>query len=195
MNKPQRDMIDVLVADHRELRQLFTQVERDKGQPAKRRRQLADVVIAELVRHEAAEGRYLYPTARRVIPNGDTLADQELSEHAEAEKTMKQLQRAKPSTPEFERLLDSLMQRTREHLRQEESEVFPKLREACSKEELRELGRKVEVAKAAAPTRPHPHAPDKPPLNKLLGPGTGIVDKVRDLLTRRPTSRNDLKGK
>lgn len=44
------------------------------------------------------------------------------------------------------------------------------------------------MAKKMAPTRPHPSAPDTPPGNKLLGPGVGLVDRARDLLTGRGKS-------
>ncbi|PNG20684.1 hemerythrin, partial [Streptomyces cahuitamycinicus] len=33
--------------------------------------------------------------------------------------------------------------------------------------------------------RPHPSAPDTPPANKLLAPGTGMVDRLRDMLSGR----------
>ena len=38
----------------------------------------------------------------------------------------------------------------------------------------------IESGKDRAPTRPHPSAPDRPPLNKLLAPGAGPVDRIRD---------------
>src|SRR3954467_8832763 len=41
------------------------------------------------------------------------------------------------------------------------------------------------MAKKTAPTRPHPSAPDKPPANKLLAPGGGLVDRVRHALSGR----------
>ncbi|MFC7818964.1 hemerythrin domain-containing protein, partial [Streptomyces sp. NPDC057367] len=52
-------------------------------------------------------------------------------------------------------------------------------------DELMKLGDKVRQAKKTAPTRPHPSAPDTPPANKLLAPGAGMVDRVRDALTGR----------
>lgn len=55
-------------------------------------------------------------------------------------------------------------------------------------EALNELGDKVRTAKKTAPTRPHPSAPDTPPGNKLLGPGVGLMDRARDLLTGRGKS-------
>ncbi|MBB1246923.1 hemerythrin domain-containing protein, partial [Streptomyces durbertensis] len=34
-------------------------------------------------------------------------------------------------------------------------------------------------------TRPHPGMPDKPPANRLLAPGAGLVDRARDALSGR----------
>jgi hypothetical protein len=50
---------------------------------------------------------------------------------------------------------------------------------------LRRLGEQIQAAKDRAPTRPHPSAPDRPPLNKLLAPGAGLVDRIRDHLSGR----------
>ncbi|HUR08087.1 MAG TPA: hypothetical protein VM347_36465 [Nonomuraea sp.] len=44
---------------------------------------------------------------------------------------------------------------------------------------------KVQAIKKIAPTRPHPSAPDTPPGNKLLGPATGLIDRLRDALSGR----------
>jgi hypothetical protein len=70
------------------------------------------------------------------------------------------------------------------HAREEEDKIFPQLREKCSSQELRELGDKVRHIKSIAPTHPHPSAPDTPPANVIMGPMAGLVDRVRDTLTR-----------
>jgi hypothetical protein len=36
------------------------------------------------------------------------------------------------------------------------------------------------LAKATAPTHPHPKAPNQPPGNILLGPIAAIIDRARD---------------
>jgi hypothetical protein len=59
------------------------------------------------------------------------------------------------------------------------------MRRACSEQDLVELGEKFEKAKKMAPTRPHPMAPDHPPANKILGPGAGLIDRMRDVLSGR----------
>ncbi|TDC31607.1 hemerythrin domain-containing protein [Micromonospora sp. KC213] len=183
----ERDVVDVLTADHREVEAIFVELESRQGTP-KRRRQLADVVIAELVRHSVAEEAYVYPAARKALPDGDRIAEHEISEHAEAERTMKELESLDPSDSRFDELLAKLTRTIRHHVQDEESDLFPRLRAAVAREELVELAGKVTAAKKVAPTRPHPAAPDHPPANKLLAPGAGLVDRMRDALSGRPTS-------
>jgi hypothetical protein len=129
----------------------------------------------------------MYPAAREALPDGDKVADHELEEHAEAEKVMKQLDGLDPTDPRFDELVGTLMSDIRHHIAEEESDLLPKLQEACSTEQLRDLGEKVTRAKKMAPTRPHPSAPDTPPANKILGPGTALVDRMRDALSGRTT--------
>jgi hemerythrin superfamily protein len=185
------DLIDVLMADHRRVEALFAELSTGTGDPDHRKR-LTDVVIAELVRHSVAEEMYLYPAVKKALPDGEQLSEHEIREHAEAEVLMNRIDRLDATDPEFEPAVARLVAAVRRHVRDEESDVFPRLRQACGPDELRRLGRKVEAAKMIAPTRPHPAAPDHPPFNKLVAPGTGLVDRVRDALTNRPTSPSDL---
>jgi hemerythrin superfamily protein len=180
------NLISVITQDHREVEAVFQELESGEGTP-EHRRDLADHVIAELVRHSVAEEEYMYPAAREALEGGDELADHELEEHAEAEKLMKQLDGLDPTDPRFDELLGTLMAEIRHHIEEEESDLLPKLEAACSEEQLRDLGEKVVRAKAMAPTHPHPSAPDKPPANKLLAPGAALVDRMRDALSGRET--------
>jgi hemerythrin superfamily protein len=197
MTNPQtteHDVVDVLTADHREVEVLFVELESRQGTP-EHRRHLADVVIAELVRHAIAEEMYVYPTARKALPDGDQIAEHEISEHSDAERTMKDLESLDPSDPRFDELLGHLTSTIRHHVQDEESDLFPRLRAAVAREEMVELAGKVQAAKKSAPTRPHPAAPDRPPANKMLAPGTGLVDRVRDSISGRPTSMEELHKK
>ncbi|MEV4115275.1 hemerythrin domain-containing protein [Nonomuraea sp. NPDC049695] len=184
----QEDVIEVLVTDHREVEQLFGELEQMVGSIGEQAKTLAEKVVIELVRHSIAEEQYLYPAVREHVPGGDKLADQEISEHAEAERTMKRLEGLEPGEREFWPTMELLMSQIRNHVREEENDLFPRLRQACSPEQLTELGGKVEAAKKLAPTRPHPLAPDTPPADKLLAPGTGLVDRIRDAITGRGRS-------
>lgn len=178
------DVVAELTADHDEVKELFARIE---ALPvgAKERRLHADQAVMELVRHSVAEEMYLYPAVREQLPDGDAIADREIAEHASAEQVMKDLEGLEADDPEFDRLLTQLMTEIRAHIREEERSLFPRLRASASTADLWDLGEKVRMAKKIAPTRPHPSAPDTPPLNKVLAPGTGMVDRIRDALTGR----------
>ena len=178
------DLINVIIKDHREVEAAFDELEEHTGH-AEGRKDLVDHVIAELVRHSVAEEQFMYPAARSRLPDGDEIVDHEIREHAEAEEVMKQLEGLGPESPHFEQLVKQLMEDIRHHINDEERDLLPRLQEACDREELQDLGHKVMAAKEFAPTRPHPHAPDKPPANLILGPGVGFIDKIRDKLTHR----------
>ena len=184
MTQTRSDVITVLTDDHRAVERVFQELESGSGSP-EHRRDLADHVIAELVRHSVAEEQYLYPATRKALPDGDQIADHELSEHAEAERTMNELDGVDPTEARVNELLGTLMSQIRHHVKDEEEDLFPRLQEACSESELTELGEQIVRAKQTAPTRPHPAAPDKPPMNKLLDPGAGLVDRMRDALSGR----------
>ncbi|MEU1397898.1 hemerythrin domain-containing protein [Micromonospora zamorensis] len=191
-NDDDHDVVDILVADHREVEALFVELETGQG-TLEHRRQLVDVVIAELVRHSVAEEAYVYPIARKALPDGNEIADREIAEHTDAERTMKELESVDPSDPRFDELLAHLVSTIRDHVREEENELFPRLRAATAREELIEVADKVTAVKEIGPTRPHPGKPHHQPANKLLAPGIGLVDRLRDALSGRPTSTDELR--
>ncbi|MET9833264.1 hemerythrin domain-containing protein [Streptomyces sp. NPDC006385] len=178
------NVIDELVTDHREVEEIFGRIE---ALPSgdKDRKVYADQATMELVRHSVAEEEYLYPAVREHVAGGDAIADKEIDDHSKAEQIMKDLEGCDVGDPEFDRLAGMLMSEVRSHIADEEQNLFPRLRAACPPKALDELGDKVRMAKKMAPTRPHPSAPDKPPANKLLAPGAGLVDRMRDALSGR----------
>ncbi|MCZ7440114.1 hypothetical protein O7598_27180 [Micromonospora sp. WMMC241] len=43
--------------------------------------------------------------------------------------------------------------------------------------------------------RAEPAAPDRPPVNRMPAPGTRLVDRMRDALSGRPTTMEELREK
>lgn len=189
MAQDQRDVIEVLTHDHAEVEQMFTQLQTLRGMTGegaeRQRKDLVDQVTIELVRHSVAEEAEVYPRVAEKI--SDAEAEQAKQEHAEAEEVMKRLAKLQPGDPTFDDDLAALMLGVREHVAEEEGQMFPHMRAAFTQEELVELGAKVEAVKKIAPTRPHPSAPDEPPGDKLLGPVAGLLDRMRDAVSKRGT--------
>jgi hemerythrin superfamily protein len=178
------DVIEELTTDHREVEDLFDRIQAEPHGSAERRR-LADELTVELVRHSVAEEQYLYPAVREHVEGGNALADKEIEDHAGVERLLKDLEGRDADDERFDRLVAQLRVDVTEHVRDEERRLFPLLAAACPPRVLEELGEKVRTAKKTAPTRPHPSAPDTPPANKVVGAGTGLLDRALDLLTGR----------
>ncbi|WP_052863214.1 hemerythrin domain-containing protein [Streptomyces niger] len=178
------DVIQELTTDHREVTELFGRIE-GAAPGSDERKRLADELTIELVRHSVAEEQHLYPAVRKHLPDGDALADEEIADHSRVEQLLKDLEKTGAEHPDFSHLVVKLRVEVSEHVRDEEGRLFPQLRDACPQEELDALGEKIRSAKKTAPTRPHPKSPSTPPANKLLAPGTGLVDRARDFVTGR----------
>src|SRR4028118_2193773 len=76
----------------------------------------------------------------------------------------------KPDHERFKAKMSVLMESVRHHVKEEESELFPKVRKEIKRKELAELGEALEKAKKTAPTQPHPRAPDTPPGHLVAAP-------------------------
>ncbi|MGW3495948.1 hemerythrin domain-containing protein [Streptomyces sp. NPDC001020] len=178
------DAIELLKHDHRMVEQLF----RDYHSAASdhQRRAVVETLIRELSKHAALEELMFYPLARKVLPNSGQEIDEHLAEHKEVKKTLLELDRLSTGDDRTDELMGQLHREIEEHMREEEGELMPKLRDAVSQDELDQLGRFIALAKQSAPTRPHPNAPDKPPALTLVGPAAAAYDRFRDRLQRRP---------
>lgn len=177
------DVVDILTADHREMVELLEEIE-TVADP-KERRSLADSAIAEVVRHSVAEELFVYPVYEREVPDGTDEVEHDKEEHQELEEVMKELEGLDAVSAEFITAVKHFKELLDHHADDEEADQFPKMRQYISAEELVDLGRKVEAAKKIAPTRPHPGSPHSELFHMTLGPGVGMVDRLRDALSGR----------
>lgn len=191
MDESPRDVIDLLTHDHREVERLFGELEGLRGAATDteraRRKDLIDQVTIELVKHSVAEEAEVYPRVAEKVSADE--AGQARHEHAEAEVTMKRLAGLQYDNASVDDEVATLIREIREHVAEEEGEIFPAMRLAFTQTELFALGARVERVKRTAPTRPHPSAPDHPPADKLLGPVAGLFDRLRDVIGRRGLDR------
>lgn len=170
--------------DHRMVEQLFRNYY--SAASGAQRRGVVELLIRELSKHAALEELMVYPLARQVLPDGARLVDEHLGEHMAVKQTLAELDGLREDDERTEELIAQLRRDVEEHVREEETEFLPKLREAVDERQLDELGQALVKAKQTAPTRPHPHAPDKPPMLALAGPVAAAYDRFRDRLQRRP---------
>jgi hemerythrin superfamily protein len=173
------DAIELLTADHRAVEQLFTQYGAATND-AKVANVLAEEIVRELSIHAVIEEQVLYPTIRRVLPDGDGIADHALQEHQEVKELLADVDGQDASDAEIRATLAKIEQSVSHHVDEEENQLFPALRDGCGQEDMQRMGRAMEFAKTIAPTHPHPNAPNRPPANIVAGLGAAVIDKVRD---------------
>ncbi len=182
MSVSERDAIQLLTEDHREVDQIFSQLE--TMAPGPERDGVIQQMTRELSVHAAIEEQVLYPAVRKSLQDGDTLADEAIKEHQQVKEALAAIESAETSA-EQDTLLRDLMGAVRHHVQEEENALFPKLRATLGREGgLLEMGSKLEAAKKLAPTGPHPKAPSTPPGNIVTGAAAAVTDKVRDALRR-----------
>ena len=189
MSEQQRDVIEVLEHDHREVEEMFAELESLRGASTDndktRRKELTEQVTIELVRHSVAEEVLVYPQVDDKVSAEE--AERARKEHAEAEETLHRLEKLDADDPGFDDALATLMREIREHIAEEEGQMFAHMRQVIDQDELRTLGARVEAFKKVAPTRPHPSVPNEPLPRIAAGPAASLFDRMRDLATGRGT--------
>jgi hemerythrin-like domain-containing protein len=190
MTEAQQDVVDVLTADHREFDRIFTQLEgllgRSDPESLRRKRELVDEVTIGLVKHSVAEETQVYPRVEKQVDKDE--AEHAKEEHAEAEETMKRLERMDPEDPEFDAVVTELIREIRHHVEEEEGRMFTELRASFTRDELVEMAEKVAAVKKIAPTRAHPMTPNEAGVRLAVGPVASLLDHLRDAVSGRGKS-------
>lgn len=174
-------IIDHLTADHQQIKVLFSDVMFVRPE---NRADTFSQLVTQLVQHEIAEESVVYPEVVAATSDGAAAGVPRLREQAEAEQMLAQMEALDPRSSDFTAALTELSIAVINHAEAEERQIFPLLRSGEDPDALFELAARYEQAKHRAPTHPHPHAPDTPPANKVLGPITALFDRARDAVRR-----------
>lgn len=180
------DLVDLLSQDHARIRELLLALDRAGGPGAgPSTGELVDLTVAELSRQVTVERRFLVPMVRDNL--ADSEADRELTELAELEESVRQLYAQASATGPGIGAAE-LLHRLQRLVEGRERHLYPRLRAACDRERLRAEGTRARAARATAPTRPHPRAPDRPPWSRMSDQLVGAADRIGDELSGRRRS-------
>jgi hemerythrin superfamily protein len=145
------DALQLLADQHQQVSDLFTEIGQT-SEPGKRRT-VVNRIVKALSQHASIEEKIFYPAvAGRVVEGGGFIAVS-LEEHEKTKVQLRKLDKMKPSDPLFDPSVGELIKEVKEHVADEEMQLFPRVRAAFSGEELAELGQKMAGREAAAPVR------------------------------------------
>lgn len=141
------DAIKLLTQDHREVKALFKEFEKLCKAEAddESKQSVAQQICEMLTVHATLEEELLYPAARDVLEEAD-LVDEATVEHASAKDLIAQIQGMEPSDELYDAKVTVLGEYIDHHVKEEEKEMFPKLRK--SELDLKELGVSMSGRKA-----------------------------------------------
>jgi len=141
------DAINLLEADHRRLEDLFKQGEDTTARTTKKRREILEKVTRELNAHEVIEEKILYPALKQ-HPAAKDIVLEGLEEHHVADGIVKELVRVSPGAEQWAAKFKVLKENIEHHIEEEEGKMFRAARGIFSRDELREMGARMEKLKA-----------------------------------------------
>jgi Hemerythrin HHE cation binding domain len=169
-------------ADHARLDRLMDRARATRAAGG-REHAVALRAVARLVfTHAFAEESVLFPAARRVLPDGDPRTLHIETAHQQVNELVTRLDASSANAPDHAALLERTFTVLDEDVRSEEDELLPRMQQLLSPRQLRALGRRWELVRRIAPTRPHPLVSRRPPGQALSALPLTVLDRGRDRL-------------
>jgi hemerythrin superfamily protein len=135
--------IDLLKKQHREVEELFEEFENASEGAKKTRERLCEEISNQLAVHAEIEEKLFYPESKQ--PDTEDLLRESVEEHLAVKRLLTDLLEKGTGDENFEARMKVLKEQVEHHVDEEEKELFPKVRKACSKEELEDLGTRMET--------------------------------------------------
>lgn len=138
------DAVTLLKTDHRAVDALLKQYE---GGHKKEKQAIAHKICAALTVHAQIEEEILYPAARESLGKaGLAMVNEADVEHASIKDLIAKIEASSPDAEHYDAMVKVVGEYVKHHVKEEESELFPKLKE--SELDLKALGAQLASRKA-----------------------------------------------
>jgi hemerythrin superfamily protein len=135
--------IDLLKQDHRKVEALFDEYEEAKDKRVKLR--IAQTICKELELHAKLEEQIFYPTSKAQAKDARDDVNEGIVEHKGIKMLVKQISAMTTGDELFDSSVTVLKEYVKHHVKEEESEMFPKIE--SSRVDLEALGERLQKAK------------------------------------------------
>jgi|SRR4051812_37067599 hemerythrin superfamily protein len=148
------DALVILKDDHKKIRALFRKFEQagDGAQATKGR--IVDQILEALTVHTYIENEGMYPDVRALVPDLEDDILESYEEHHVADVLCMELAGMSPDNERFDAKTTVLIESVEHHIKEEEDEWFPKVRDALGRKQLQEIGARLQELRAKSPQRP-----------------------------------------
>jgi iron-sulfur cluster repair protein YtfE (RIC family) len=140
------DAIKLLTHDHDEMKKLLNQLEETTERGIKIRTELFAKVRRELEIHESIEEEIFYP-ALKEHPKAKDIVLEGIEEHHVVDGIVAELEVVPVDDETWAAKLTVMRENVEHHMEEEEGDMFPKARTVFDKDELEDLGSRMEERK------------------------------------------------
>lgn len=137
---------ELLKADHKKVAGIFEKLEATETGDVAKREELFSQVKNELDVHSRIEEQILYPVLKQAEETHDITLEA-IQEHQVVKHLLTQLDSMNKGSEEWGAKLKVLQENVEHHVEEEEDEMFKKAKDVLSKEQIGELGTRLEAAK------------------------------------------------
>lgn len=134
----EKSAIDLLKADHAQVTALFDEFE--EAHAANKKKKLATEICTALTVHAQVEEEMFYPEVKAALKD-EELVPEAAVEHASIKSLVAQIEGDQPGSELFDARVKVLSEYVKHHVKEEESEMFPKIRESAI--DLEDLGARM----------------------------------------------------
>jgi iron-sulfur cluster repair protein YtfE (RIC family) len=143
----------VLKNDHAKVKGLFREFDQTGERALKAKSRLFEKIKQELEVHTTIEEEIFYPAVRQAQTKRATeLVGDAFQEHATVKRLLGEISKLTPGSGQFESKMSELIKDVREHVKEEEGELFPEAHRQLSSDELDDLGDRMEERKRTLTT-------------------------------------------
>jgi hemerythrin superfamily protein len=136
--------LEMLKEDHKKVSDLFAKVEATESE--KQHQELFEQIKAELETHTHIEETILYPALEQHEELKDLVLEA-YEEHKQVKTLIREIGRLSDGSEKFDAKLKVMGENVEHHVEEEESEMFPKIRQHFSEQQLVQMGQELEAAK------------------------------------------------
>lgn len=134
--------IDLLKRQHREVEQLFSKFEGASKGAEKTRERLCQQIGDALAVHAEIEEKIFYPESKQ--ENTEELLRESLEEHLAVKRLLADIMQSDLDDPQFEAKMKVVKEQVEHHVEEEEHQLFPLISKSCSREDLEDMGSRME---------------------------------------------------
>jgi hemerythrin superfamily protein len=140
------EVLKLLKADHNQVKKMFREFEERVEADRAQAREISQQILTELSLHAEMEEQIIYPLLKG---EDEKLFYQAQEEHHVAKTLISELQELEVAEPSFQAKMLVLRENVEHHIKEEESEMFDKLRELSSRR-LTQAAKTWEAQKSSA---------------------------------------------